>query len=123
MKKKLCILFSMIFLFSSITLVSSAEISDCPIHGNHEMKFQGGTYVYDEDGNVVGSRYALYKCDCGEIFVCERHPHLGEKIGYYWTGSQLKFIGSIMGYSAYETDEINPPDCNRNHLDGFRFSY
>ncbi|MEA3423282.1 MAG: hypothetical protein U9Q80_05775 [Bacillota bacterium] len=122
MKKMVLLLTLALLILGSFSYaIEIEEISPCPIHGLHEMHFQGAVTVY-YDGEPVSGDHYLYECDCGEQMITTGLPHYsGWSIYHYWYDTEFSYGGSISGQAWYNVDSENGHYTTNSILPGYRF--
>ncbi|MFL0557286.1 hypothetical protein [Paenibacillus barengoltzii] len=91
--------------------------------GNHQMRPQGFAFLCDEDYNRIHWEVTpgLYKCKCGDRFICEGSPEAGTVIGKYVTEGAILGAAVLQGVGVLRIDSKYIHETTARTLDGFTF--
>lgn len=97
-------------------------VPTCPEYGTHRMKAQSMCHIKDKSGNTIYKNWVYYYCKCGDYFACEGNPHLGNKIGNYFSPDYLESGGNISGIAVFHVNPNNVQYTSKSTLEGYVFS-
>lgn len=109
------------------------ELAPCPLYQFHKMMPSGAGWVYDKDTGEKLFGGGLYKCDCGDVVICEGRPEIGEALGQYITTTVNSMQANFkrkphnfnsLNWPVFNWAYVSPSDVcytNSNKIEGYRF--
>jgi len=103
--------------------MGTREVAPCAYYGFHQMSNTGNFSYVSRDGNYTLKNGGTFECNCGEVFVCEGVPTIGNPIGHYYYGGELydKTTGGYINSYIYWETSIEPKYTSNSTVPGFRF--
>ncbi|CAM2853618.1 hypothetical protein PASE110613_04505 [Paenibacillus sediminis] len=91
--------------------------------GNHRIYAQGFAFLCDENYNRIywDGDVGLYKCKCGDRFLCEGSPEAGTIIGKYATEGAILGAATVSGVGVLRINSKLIYETTARSLPGFTF--
>ncbi|MNP15093.1 hypothetical protein D3C76_1074360 [compost metagenome] len=89
------------------------------------MKPQGFAFLCDENYNRIywDGDIGLYKCKCGDRFICEGSPEAGTVIGKYVTEGAILGSATVQGVGVLKIKKNLIYETSARTLAGFTFLF
>jgi hypothetical protein len=109
------------------------EFAPCTLYQFHKMRPSGSGWVYDKETGEELFGGGLYKCDCGEVVICEGRPEIGEALGQYITTTvnsmqadfkRKPYKSNLLKWRVFNWAYVSPSDIcytKSNRIEGYRF--